>query len=123
MLVTPWLDPVMEFLSGNALFIPLVLMLVVALIGWGGRRGRVFVVVLGFVLAVGDPLLVGGLKKLIRRDRPFVDHPETRLLAGRGSSYSMPSGHSAIWGAISAVTFLLYRRRWRACLGHRHCWP
>lgn len=111
-LANPWLDPVMEFLSGNVLFIPLVLMLGVALIGWGGRRGRVFVLVLGFVLAAGDPLLVGGLKKLIRRDRPFVDHPDTRLLAGRGSSYSMPSGHSAIWGAISAVTFLLYRRRW-----------
>ena len=32
-LANPWLDPVMEFLSGNVLFIPLVLMLGVALIG------------------------------------------------------------------------------------------
>lgn len=111
-LASPWLDPVMEFLSGNSLFIPMVVALVVALVGWGGRRGRVFVVVLAFVLAVGDPILVGKLKRLIRRDRPFVTHSETRLVAGRGSSFSMPSGHSAIWGAITSVTFLLYRRRW-----------
>ena len=95
-LAVPWLDPVMRFLSGNGYFMPLVVLLAVALLGWGGRRGRVFVVMLVLVLAVGDSLFVGVAKKLIRRNRPFVDHPETRLLVGRGSTFSMPSGHSAI---------------------------
>ena len=110
-LAVPWLDPVMRFLSGNEYFMPLVVLLAVALLGWGGRRGRVFVVMLVLVLAVGDSLFVGMAKKLIRRNRPFVDHPETRLLVGRGSTFSMPSGHSAIWGAITAVTALAWRRR------------
>lgn len=110
-LAVPWLDPVMRFLSGNEYFMPLVVLLAVALLGWGGRRGRVFVVMLVLVLAVGDSLFVGVAKKLIRRNRPFVDHPETRLLVGRGSTFSMPSGHAAIWGAITAVTALAWRRR------------
>ncbi len=111
-LASPWLDPVMKFLSGNVLFIPTLVVVLAALIGWGGRRGRIFVLLLGFVIVVGDPILVGKAKRLIGRDRPFVTHPETRLVAGRGSSYAMPSGHAAIWGAITAVTFLMYRRRW-----------
>ena len=111
-MATPWLDPVMKFLSGNLYFIPLVVLLVAGLIGWGGRRGRVFVVMVALVLGVGDPALVGTLKKAIRRDRPFVDHADTRLLVGRGTTFSMPSGHSAIWGALTSLTFLLYRRRW-----------
>lgn len=108
----PWLDPGMKFLSGNVYFIPLVVLLVAGLIGWGGRRGRVFVLMVALVLGVGDPALVGTLKKAIRRDRPFVTHADTRLIVGKGSTFSMPSGHSAIWGALTSLTFLLYRRRW-----------
>lgn len=111
-IATPWLDPVMKFLSGNIAFVPLVILLVVGLIGWGGRRGRVFVVLVTLVLAVGESGLVAPLKRGIRRDRPFVTHSDTRLLVGRGTSFAMPSGHSAIWGAMTALTYLLYRRRW-----------
>ncbi len=107
----PWLDPVMQFLSGNALLVPGVVALAVALVGWGGRRGRVFVVVLALALAAGDSQVNNRLKKLFERPRPFVDHPEFRLLAGKGPSFSMPSGHAAIWGGIVAVTFLYWRRR------------
>lgn len=113
-LASPFLDPVMEFLSGNALFWPMVGLLVLGLWVWGGRRGRVFSLVLGFSLAIGDPVIIANLKKAFGRPRPFVGHPEVRLVAGQGSSYSMPSGHAAIWGAITAVTFLFYRRRWVA---------
>ncbi len=111
-LAAPWLDPVMAFLSGNRLLWPVVAALVLSLWLWGGRRGRIFSVVMAVTLLIGDPLIVGNLKKVIQRPRPFTDHPETRLLAGRGMSYSMPSGHAAIWGAVTVVTFLYYRRRW-----------
>jgi membrane-associated phospholipid phosphatase len=107
----PWLDPAMQFLSGNALLVPGLVLLATLLLAWGGRRGRVFVFMLSFVLAVGDSQVNNRLKKLFERPRPFVDHPEVRLLAGRGPSYSMPSGHSSIWGGIVAVTFLYWRRR------------
>jgi membrane-associated phospholipid phosphatase/4-amino-4-deoxy-L-arabinose transferase-like glycosyltransferase len=107
----PWLDPIMQFLSGNALLVPGLVALATALIVWGGRRGRVFVFMLAFVLAVGDSQVNNRLKKLFGRPRPFVDHPEVRLLAGRGPSFSMPSGHASIWGGIVSVTFLYWRRR------------
>lgn len=110
-LAAGWLDPVMRFLSGNALFMPMVAVLALGLLLKGGRRGRVFVVLLALVLALGDTLFVGIPKKVIRRNRPFVDHPETRLIVGRGSTFSMPSGHAAIWGAITVVTALVWRRR------------
>ncbi|MFM8421963.1 MAG: phosphatase PAP2 family protein, partial [Verrucomicrobiota bacterium] len=107
----PWLDPIMQFLSGNVLLVPGLVALATALIVWGGRRGRVFVFMLAFVLAVGDSQVNNRLKKLFGRPRPFVDHPEVRLLVGRGPSFSMPSGHASIWGGIVAVTFLYWRRR------------
>ncbi|KAB2656662.1 MAG: phosphatase PAP2 family protein [Verrucomicrobia bacterium] len=113
-IATPMLDPAMQFLSGNTLFLPTVIGLVAALWIWGGRRGRIFTLVMVVTLAIGDPLIVGNLKKAFGRQRPFVDHPETRLLAGKGTSLSMPSGHAAIWGAITAVAFVFYRGRWIA---------
>lgn len=111
-LAHPWLDPVMQFLSWNVLLVPGLIVLAAALMAWGGRRGRVFVLVLAAVLAVGDSQVNNRLKKLVGRPRPFVDHPEhLRVLGGRGPSFSMPSGHASIWGGIVSVTFLYWRRR------------
>ena len=66
---TPALDPVMKALSGTAWFIPAVLVLAAGLLWKGGKRGRVFVVVLALTLGLGDSFVINPLKKLTGRDR------------------------------------------------------
>ncbi len=106
----PILDRLMPFLSGNRFFVPGGLLLL-GLIAWrGGCRARCYLVVLFLALAIGETVMTGPLKKGFGRLRPFATEPETRLLAGRGPSYAMPSGHAAIWAAAAAVTAWFYRR-------------
>jgi membrane-associated phospholipid phosphatase/4-amino-4-deoxy-L-arabinose transferase-like glycosyltransferase len=109
----PLFDWLMPVLSGNVFFKPAVAILAIGLIWKGGTRGRCYALVLALVLAIGEGLLTNGAKKTFQRPRPFVTHPETRLLVGKGGSFSMPSGHAGIWGAITMVTALYYRRSWR----------
>jgi membrane-associated phospholipid phosphatase len=109
-IANPVLDVVMPFLSGNALFRPAVALLAAWLLCRGGRRGRAFVVVLALSLALGETL-TGELKRGFGRPRPFVTHPETRMLAGKGGmNGSMPSGHSAIWAATAMIAGAYFRR-------------
>ena len=113
---TPALDPVMKALSGTAWFIPAVLVLAAGLLWKGGKRGRVFVVVLALTLGLGDSFVINPLKKLTGRDRPFVQLTDTRLLVGRGDSNSLPSSHTSTWFAATLVAFAFYRRSWRVML-------
>ncbi|MFM7099877.1 MAG: glycosyltransferase family 39 protein [Verrucomicrobiota bacterium] len=111
-LVNPALDLLMPFISGNRYFVPL-LFLGAALLWWrGGRRGRVALVMVAGTLLAGDLLITNALKKTFRRDRPYVPYPETRLLAGPGRAFAMPSGHAALWAAATVLAARYYRRRW-----------
>jgi 4-amino-4-deoxy-L-arabinose transferase-like glycosyltransferase/membrane-associated phospholipid phosphatase len=113
----PVLVAVMKFLSGNALFIPAVIALGALLLWKGGVRGRVFVVVLAVVLALGDTFVISMLKKAVARPRPFMAMADLHVPVGRGSGIgSMPSGHASIWFAATLVTFIYYRRSWRVLL-------
>lgn len=106
----PFFDRLMPFLSGNRFFVPC-LVLLAGLIAWrGGRRARCFLIVICLSIAIGETMITGPLKKGFGRLRPFRTEPETRLLAGRGPSFAMPSGHAAIWAAAAAVTAWFYRR-------------
>ena len=82
----------------------------------GGRRVRSFLIVLTVVLGIGEGLITGPLKKAFIRPRPFVEHPETRLPpgTGKGTSFSMPSGHAAASAALAVVAVMFYprSRRW-----------
>jgi len=109
----PVLDAVMSFLSGNRLFAPALVLLTIWVLIKGGVRGRVFVAVLAVILSVGDPLVIGMLKKLIARPRPFVVIADLHVPAGRGASGSMPSGHASIWCAATLVSYVYYRWSWR----------
>lgn len=109
-------DAVMPWLSGNALFIPAMVILAVMLLWQGGPRGRVFVPVLLLALAFADGFLCSGLKELIGRPRPFASLADVHLLVGKGSNAAMPSGHATNW---AAATFLVavYYRRWAWLVG------
>ena len=106
-------DEVIPWFSGNAVFFPLVGLLFIYLLLCGRGRGRSFVLTLLLTLAVGELVLTNQFKKAVERPRPFITHPETILRAGRAGSYSMPSGHAALWGAIATVTICHYRRSWK----------
>jgi 4-amino-4-deoxy-L-arabinose transferase-like glycosyltransferase/membrane-associated phospholipid phosphatase len=137
-LANPVFDVVMPFLSGNRLFIPL-LVLVAALLLWKGRvRGLVCLAMAIVVLALGDGFISRNMKHAVGRPRPFLalsdvrrpDRPKRtgetpgaeapasaangaaqERNAGMGSpSGSMPSSHAANWFAAAMVAFIYYRR-------------
>jgi len=113
--VNPFFDWLMPFLSGNPYFKPVLGLLAGWLLWKGGRRGRCFVLVLFLALALGETG-TGCLKRWFGRPRPFVTHPETRTLVGKGLNASMPSGHAAIWAAAAVVAATYYRRSARVML-------
>lgn len=113
-IANPVLDVVMPFLTGNRFSLPIVVLGIVWLLAKCGSRGRAFVLVAAVALLLGDSVAVRPLKKAVGRARPYVDHPETRLLVGQGNPLgSFPSGHSANAAAVAAVAVLFYRRSWR----------
>ncbi len=115
-LTHPVLDAVMPWLSGNPLFLPALLLTLGLLLWRGGARGRVCVLLLLLALAAGNAA-VDVLKEALGRPRPFVDLPETRLLLGRGGSFSLPSGHAMNWFLALAVVGWFYPR------SRRGLWP
>ncbi|MEW6302107.1 MAG: glycosyltransferase family 39 protein [Verrucomicrobiota bacterium] len=108
-LSNPVFDAVMPFFSGNALFVPVVLV-AAAMLAWkGGVRGRVCLFMLVLVVAIGDGLICNSLKDSIGRLRPFNVLTDANVLVGKGGSGSMPSSHAANWFSAVAVLFIYYR--------------
>ncbi|MBC8003313.1 MAG: phosphatase PAP2 family protein, partial [Opitutaceae bacterium] len=103
-------DAVIPFFSGNAFFVPLVLILFGGLVAWGGRRGRVVAFMLLVGALAGDGLVSNNLKKTFGRVRPCHVVSDTRSPGGVGcsDSGSMPSSHSFNWAAATCVAFIYY---------------
>ena len=112
-LSNPFFDWLMPVLSGNKLFVPMVLVAAVTLIWRQRTKGALCVVFILLVVALGDPLIINSIKHAVGRPRPFVPMPESITLVGRTSSFSMPSAHAANTAAIAMVAFLFFRRSWR----------
>ncbi len=109
-LSNPVFDVVMPFLSGNVLFIPVVL-LAIALLIWKGRvRGALCVAMLALIIWPGDSFICNTIKHAVERPRPFLVIPGTHLPAGRGGDFGMPSSHAANWFAATLIMFIYYRR-------------
>lgn len=109
-LKNPFLDWAMPLFSSNALFVPVLVLLGGWLLWKGGSRGRLMLVFLLLVLALGDGLILGSIKEFIARPRPFAAVNEVQLLVGRGGSPSMPSSHAGNWFAAAVVALVYYRR-------------
>ena len=113
----PVFDRVMPLLSGNAWFVPAVVLAVVALLWRGGLRGRLCVALLALAIAATDGGACKHLKSGLGRPRPFnavPSLPDTTVRVGRSDSGSMPSSHAANWFAAAVVLGTYYRRsvRW-----------
>ncbi|HOX55573.1 MAG TPA: glycosyltransferase family 39 protein [Candidatus Paceibacterota bacterium] len=111
-LANPAFDGLMPLLAGHAFFIPLLLAAGLLLIWKGGRRGRIFVLMLALALSLADGFVCNVIRDAIGRPRPGLALPETRALLRSSSRGSLPSAHAANWFAATAVVFVFYRRRW-----------
>jgi 4-amino-4-deoxy-L-arabinose transferase-like glycosyltransferase len=115
-LSNPVLDAIMPQFASNAWFIPLVILLA-GWLGWkGGTRGRIFLLMLAVILALGDSFVINTVKSAVARPRPYTVVPEANLLVGKGGSGSMPSSHTSTWCAATLIAFVYYRRSWRFAL-------
>jgi membrane-associated phospholipid phosphatase len=109
-LSNPFFDWLMPIFAWNAFFVPLLLVGAVALLWKGGPRGRIFVLLLALILALGDGFVINTIKHALERPRPHQTLADINLLVGRGSAASMPSSHTATWFAGMLLAFLFYRR-------------
>lgn len=108
---SPVLDPVMAFLSGNRLFGPALVVLAIGLLWKGGRRGVVFVVLLGLGAALANELVVEPLKDGVARLRPYAAMDDVLLRVGRGNPRgSFPSAHALNCALIATLAGWYYRR-------------
>ena len=129
-LSNPLFDWLMPILSGNALFFPVLILLVVGFLWKGSVRLRLCLLFLLLILPLGDGLVTNTLKHAVARPRPFVTLPEARVFgtvgkgyvapepaahgqdmsAGRGNRTSLPSSHASSWFAATLILFIFYRR-------------
>ena len=127
-LANPFFDWLMPVLSGSGGvkggFLALAVAAGLALLWFGNRRARVFVLMMILIVATNDGLLCNTLKHAVARPRPFVTLPEARVFSVVGKGYvppdemavntgsrnSMPSSHAANWFAATMILFIFYRR-------------
>lgn len=130
-LANPVFDVLMPFLSGNKLFVPAVVLIVLLMLWRGGCKGRIYVLMIAILLSLGDPFVCNPLKHYFERPRPFVSLADARRPGSdkmaaaadtvrpvapsnpRRAMNSMPSAHAFNWGALALITFVYYRRSWR----------
>ncbi len=111
-LSNPFFDWLMPVLSGNKLFVPMVIVASLLLIWKQRTRGALCVAFVLLAVALGDPLIINSIKHAVMRPRPFVAMPEAITLVGRTESFSLPSAHAANMAAAAMVAFLFFRRSW-----------
>jgi undecaprenyl-diphosphatase len=131
---TPVLDHAMAAASSWDFWWPLAVIGGLLLIGFGGWRGRAFLLVAGISIGVTDGLVVDSLKNLVARPRPHEvlkgvrtldlqkasprvlaltkplkeEFSESRVYPPGGNSF--PSGHASNNFALATVCALFYRR-------------
>jgi membrane-associated phospholipid phosphatase len=133
-LANPFFDWLMPVLSGGGGakggLIALAVAVGLALLWFGNRRARLFVLMMVLIVATNDGLLCNTLKHAVARPRPFVTLPEARVFGVLGKGYvppdemavntgsrnSMPSSHASNWFAATMVVFLFYRKSLRFML-------
>lgn len=130
-----WLDKPMATLSSFDFWIPILILIGLALFIWGGFRGRACLVCIGLCIGLVDGIVVKNLKDIVGRPRPGqvlkgarildLEKAKPRFLAlakpvkedfsdpedanPRGGSF--PSGHTANNFTLGTVLTAFYRRR------------
>ena len=96
-LANPFFDWLMPVLSGNGGvkggFLALAVAAGLALLWFGNRRARLFVLMMVLIVATNDGLLCNTLKHAVARPRPFVTLPEARVFGDIGKGYVPPDAN------------------------------
>ncbi len=105
----PVIDPVMVAVTSQDRWYAVLLGGWLAMIIWGGRRGRLAAAMVVLAVALSDQLSSGLMKPLIGRVRPCNALPldEIRLLVRQSKAFSFPSSHAA--NSFSMATVLVWR--------------
>lgn len=111
-LTHPFFDSLMSGVTEQSNWYPVLAGAWIALIIWGGRRGRMAAVMLVIAVALSDQICCSVLKPLVGRLRPCnaLDAEQCRLLVGASSAKSFPSAHAANSFAMATVASWGYRR-------------
>jgi len=100
-----WMAPFLRVMSDLQKFIPVIVLLVLWLLVRGGKRGRITVLVLPFLLLATDQTSSHLVKPLVGRPRPCraeAGIPDVRTHGvGCSSRGSFPSSHAANIGATA----------------------
>ena len=103
-----WLMPI---LSGEGVpWLPACILGLIAAVWFGSPRLKVCGVLMLLVVAIGDPLILAGVKDSAHRARPCVALPHVIERLSCGGYRSFPSAHAANWFAIATVACWFYRR-------------
>jgi undecaprenyl-diphosphatase len=94
---TAFLDRIMPIITDQSNWVPVLVGLWVAVMIWGGRRGRTAGVIAILALALSDLVSSHLLKPLVGRVRPCnaLSPAQCRLLVGASNAFSFPSSHAA----------------------------
>lgn len=108
------LAPAMRFFSGFVYWLPLLALFVLWMIFRDGRRGRITVLLLLFLIPASDQLSSHVLKPLVARPRPCRAEAGIEGVRTHGARCSrrgsFPSSHAANIAAAAALLALRYRR-------------
>ena len=102
---TPFLDVAMRLVTTQENWYVVLLIAWVALIIWGGHRGRMAAAMLVVAVALSDQITCSLLKPLVARLRPCnaLDAETVRLIVGGSKAFSFPSAHASNSFAMAAV--------------------
>lgn len=108
---TPWLDRFFPFITDLENFHLYLVAVWVALVLFGGARGRRAAFLVALALAATDMAVNDLVKPWVGRMRPCLVVPEARVLVDFARSLSFPSSHAGnICAAMSVMSF--FYRRW-----------
>ncbi|MDM7926209.1 MAG: phosphatase PAP2 family protein [bacterium] len=110
-IANPVLDAVMPFITEEEHWIAPIVLGILALVIFGGRRGRVTAALAVVILVFSDQIVNFVIKPLVGRDRPCFVLEQVRLLIRQPHSRSFPSSHAANVAAM-ALLFWVRHRRW-----------
>ncbi len=91
----PVLDKVMPFITNLNNWIIAYLILILGLIIYGGKQGRIAAILIILGIAINDQVCSNLFKDLIDRLRPCLTLSDVHLLVNCGPGKSMPSSHAA----------------------------
>ncbi len=111
-LTHPILDRVMTAMTTQENWYPILGAIFVAMLIWGGRKGRLAAIMLIVAIALTDQITCSLMKPIFGRIRPcnVFGADEFRLLVDRSVAFSFPSAHAANSFAMATVASWRYRK-------------